>query len=68
MRRKQQWIPEEMDNELMKLQAKLILGGVMVKSRNQLLKSIINTKSWRQIEDELLNNKRKGGIRFDGLI
>ena len=69
---KQVWVDGEFADKLEKLQARKRLMGKKV-SMKQLTKEMMNTKSWEELEKEILELDKqatrttmKVGIKFDG--
>ncbi len=65
----QLWADKAFCRKLEQLKAEMtLMGRTKIRSKGDLTRLIINTAAWKQVEDEIKQTKRIGGIKFDGLM
>jgi len=65
----QLWADKAFCQRLEHLKAEMILSGkTKIKSKGDLTRMIIKTEAWKQVEAEIKQTRRLGGLKFDGLI
>jgi len=68
-REMQLWADKEFCLRLDHLKAEMtLIGAKNIKSKGDLTRMIIKTNAWRKVEEEIKQQNRMRGLKFDGLI